>query len=175
MPGVASPTVWEEEAVAAYERLVLRRDPDPVACHRLAIIYAGRGYAAEAREMLLLAASRDEAETELCLALLLVYADEPIARTDVPRITELLRQQPTWWALRTLEQLADRLDVPSVAESYGDAALRELWRTGPYLHDGRAVSLLDVLTTHNKADRHGRTSRLSKKQRADLLAFLLSL
>ena len=60
-------------------------------------------------------------------------------------------------------------------DAFDNPALRELWRTGPYLHDGRAVSLLDLLTTHNKADRHGRTSRLSKKQLADLVAFLLSL
>ena len=33
----------------------------------------------------------------------------------------------------------------------------ELWRTGPYLHDGSAVTLREVLTTMNPDDQHGRT------------------
>ncbi len=54
-------------------------------------------------------------------------------------------------------------------------SLLELYRTGPYLHDGRAATLMDVLTTHNRDDRHGTTSTLSKKELADLVAFLESL
>ena len=53
--------------------------------------------------------------------------------------------------------------------------LRELYRTGPYLHDGRAATLEDVLTTFNKDDRHGLTAKLTKAQLADLVAFLKSL
>ena len=41
---------------------------------------------------------------------------------------------------------------------------------GPYFHDGRAATLLDVLA--RSADRHGRTSTLTPRQRADLLAYL---
>ena len=63
----------------------------------------------------------------------------------------------------------DRIDA------FDNPSLRELWRTGPYLHDGRAVTLLDVLTTANQGDRHGRTSHLSKQQLEDLVAFLRSL
>ena len=54
-------------------------------------------------------------------------------------------------------------------------SLRELWLTGPYLHDGRASTLRDVLTTFNDADRHGETSGLSAPELADLEAFLLIL
>ena len=53
--------------------------------------------------------------------------------------------------------------------------LHECYRTAPYLHSGKAVYLKDVLTTFNKKDQHGRTSNLSEKERADLVAYLMSL
>jgi cytochrome c peroxidase len=59
--------------------------------------------------------------------------------------------------------------------AFDTPTLVELWRTGPYLHDGAAATLRDVLTTHNKGDRHGKTSKLSKQQIDDLIAFLRSL
>ena len=60
-------------------------------------------------------------------------------------------------------------------DKFDNPSLREIWRTGPYLHDGRAVTLRDVLTTCNQGDRHGRTSHLGPQQLADLIAYLLSL
>ncbi len=51
----------------------------------------------------------------------------------------------------------------------------ELWRTGPYLHDGSAVTLEDVLTTMNPDDKHGRTSHLSNDEIDALVEYLLSL
>ena len=59
--------------------------------------------------------------------------------------------------------------------AFDTPALVELWRTGPYLHDGRAATLDEVLTRFNPGDRHGRTSTLSAAELADLVAFLLSL
>jgi len=53
--------------------------------------------------------------------------------------------------------------------------LIECWRTAPYLHDGRAATLREVLTTFNPQDRHGNTSGLSPEELADLVAYLLSL
>ncbi|HAZ63661.1 MAG TPA: cell surface protein [Armatimonadetes bacterium] len=53
--------------------------------------------------------------------------------------------------------------------------LIELWRTAPYLHDGRAATIQDVLTTCNPDDRHGKTSHLSPAEIADLTEFLGSL
>ncbi len=53
--------------------------------------------------------------------------------------------------------------------------LVELWRTAPYLHDGSAATIRDVLTTHNRADRHGTTSHLSRAQLDELTAYVLSL
>ncbi len=54
-------------------------------------------------------------------------------------------------------------------------ALAELWRTGPYLNDGRADTMYDVLMKHNKNDQHGVTSTLSPDDLSDLLDYLLSL
>jgi DNA-binding beta-propeller fold protein YncE len=51
----------------------------------------------------------------------------------------------------------------------------EMWRSAPYLHDGTAVTLMDLLTTGNKQDRHGKTSGLSKEDQEALVEYLLSL
>jgi len=51
----------------------------------------------------------------------------------------------------------------------------ELWRTGPYLHDGSAVTLREVLTTMNRDDKHGKTSHLSPEEIDALVEYLLSL
>ena len=58
------------------------------------------------------------------------------------------------------------LDVPS---------LRGLHHSAPYLHDGRAASLHDVLGVENPEDQHGATSTLTSGERGDLMEFLLSL
>jgi cytochrome c1 len=43
------------------------------------------------------------------------------------------------------------------------------------MHDGSAITLLDVLTTANPADEHGATSHLTEQELADLVAFLSAL
>jgi DNA-binding beta-propeller fold protein YncE/mono/diheme cytochrome c family protein len=53
--------------------------------------------------------------------------------------------------------------------------LRELWRTSPYLHDGSAATIRDVLTSRNPKDEHGKTSQLTAQQVDDLAEYLLSL
>lgn len=64
------------------------------------------------------------------------------------------------------DQSTNRFDTPS---------LIEVWRSGPYLHDGRAATLRDVLSTFNQDDRHGNTRQLSPEQLGDLVEFVLSL
>lgn len=59
-----------------------------------------------------------------------------------------------------------RYDTPSLIEAY---------RTGPFLHDGRARTVKEVLTTHNKKDLHGKTTKLSAQEIDDLVAYVLSL
>lgn len=53
--------------------------------------------------------------------------------------------------------------------------LIEAWRTAPYLYDGRAATMLDVLTKFNKADTHGWTSELTEQELKDLAEYVLSL
>ena len=53
--------------------------------------------------------------------------------------------------------------------------LIELWRTAPYLHDGRAATFEEVLTKFNANNKHGRTLGLSEAHYDDLVEFLLSL
>ena len=53
--------------------------------------------------------------------------------------------------------------------------LIEVWRTAPYLHDGRAATIRDVLTTFNVGDSHGTTSSLTEQELNDLIEYVLSL
>lgn len=53
--------------------------------------------------------------------------------------------------------------------------LVEVWRTAPYLHDGRAATMREVITTFNHADTRGKTSHLTEEQIDDLTEYLLSL
>jgi cytochrome c peroxidase len=81
-----------------------------------------------------------------------------------PRYTDLKA-----YAVGTLQTPAGHpaaLDTPT---------LIEVWRTAPYLHDGSAATVQEVLTVRNPGDQHGRTSHLAPDQLADLCAFVLSL
>ena len=60
-------------------------------------------------------------------------------------------------------------------EEFDTPTLIENWRTAPYLHDGSAATMLDVLTGRNPQDKHGKTKPLTKGQLADLAAYVLSL
>ena len=60
----------------------------------------------------------------------------------------------------------DGLDTPT---------LIGLWRTAPYLHDGSAETLREVLTTRNVADAHGATSTLGDADLDALELYLLTL
>jgi YVTN family beta-propeller protein len=53
--------------------------------------------------------------------------------------------------------------------------LRFLYDSEPYLHDGSAATLYDVLTIKNPDDAHGFTSHLTDAEISDLVAFLLAL
>ena len=64
------------------------------------------------------------------------------------------------------DQPTDRFDTPTLVEA---------WRTAPYLHDGSAATIRDVLTTRNPRDEHGKTSHLTPQQLEDLAAYVLSL
>lgn len=60
-------------------------------------------------------------------------------------------------------------------DSFDTPTLVEIWRNPPYLHDGSAATLEDVLTKYNLKDLHGTTSQLTPEQIKDLAAYLYSL
>jgi mono/diheme cytochrome c family protein len=60
----------------------------------------------------------------------------------------------------------NRFDTPT---------LTEVWRSGPYLHDGSAATIRDVMTTRNPNDHHGNVSQLTQQQIDDIVAYVLSL
>ena len=68
-------------------------------------------------------------------------------------------------------------DDPSelIGPKYDTPTLLGLYRSAPYLHHGKAITLNDVLTTENKGDRHGQTSQLSSGEIDDLVEYLKAL
>ena len=61
------------------------------------------------------------------------------------------------------------------ATKFDTPTLVEIWRTAPYLYDGRAATIMDVLTTCNIGDTHGVTSTLTSQQLHDLAEYVLSI
>lgn len=64
------------------------------------------------------------------------------------------------------DKAADRFDTPTLVE---------IWRSAPYLHDGSAATVRDVLTDRNSAGEHGDVGGLSPSELDDLAAYVLSL
>ncbi len=64
------------------------------------------------------------------------------------------------------EQLGPEFDTPT---------LRALYRSAPYMHDGSAETLMDVLTAANPHDEHGVTSHLSEAELGALVVFMLAI
>jgi YVTN family beta-propeller protein len=76
-----------------------------------------------------------------------------------------------------LHDVGTGMDDPTekMGPAYDTPTLLGVYHTPPYLHHGKAKTLLDVLTTCNKEDKHGKTSRLSNQELDDLVEFLKSL
>jgi cytochrome c peroxidase len=65
---------------------------------------------------------------------------------------------------------------PEENARFDTPTLVELWRTAPYLHDGRAATLRDMLVSPDSDDRHSAmVSDLSEEGLSDLIEFVLSL
>ena len=80
---------------------------------------------------------------------------------------------PLWTDLKlydvgvgTATETGRKFDTPTLAEC---------WRTAPYLYDGRALTMEEVLTICNQNDKHGETSKLTPEQIKDLAEYVLSL
>ena len=60
-------------------------------------------------------------------------------------------------------------------KSFDTPPLVEVWRTAPYLHDGRASDVKEIFSRWNQKDLHGRTGKLTPKELDDLVEYVLSL
>jgi YVTN family beta-propeller protein len=87
------------------------------------------------------------------------YTDSKLARPFNVHDVGTGRDDPT-------EKMGPKYDTPTLLGVY---------RNTSYLHHGKAKSLLEVLTTFNPKDEHGKTSHLGKEQKEDLVAFLKAL
>jgi len=89
-----------------------------------------------------------------------------------PYFTDSRLQKPF-----NLHDVGTGRDDPSerMGTKYDTPSLLGIYRTAPYLHDGNARTLYEVLTTCNTEDRHGRTSHLQPAALDDLVEFLKSL
>jgi cytochrome c peroxidase len=67
---------------------------------------------------------------------------------------------------RGLYESADRYDTPTLVE---------VWRTAPYLHDGRYVTIKEVIVKGQHGKPPGRLDELSESEIDDLVEFVLSL
>ncbi len=80
-----------------------------------------------------------------------------------PRYTDLEMHD---LGLGTPDDYRSRFDTPS---------LRECYRTGPWLHDGRARTLRSIFAEHNPQDLHGRTKGFTEQELDDLIAYVRTL
>jgi YVTN family beta-propeller protein len=60
-------------------------------------------------------------------------------------------------------------------EKFDTPTLVEVWRTAPYLHDGRFTTVQELLTEGEHGLRRGRGSQLTEQEMDDLAEFVLSL
>ena len=68
-----------------------------------------------------------------------------------------------------------RSQYDKATDLFDTPALVEVWRSAPYLHDGSAATIRDVLTTRNPRNEHGSVGKLTPQQIDDLVVFVLSL
>lgn len=59
--------------------------------------------------------------------------------------------------------------------AFDTPSLREAWRTAPYLYDGRAATIKEVLTRFNEENAHGVTKSMTEQQIEELEEYVLSL
>lgn len=64
------------------------------------------------------------------------------------------------------EEKDSRFDTPS---------LIELYRTAPYLHDGRALTIKEIFSQHDELAKHGNAKKLTAEELNDLVEYLKSL
>lgn len=64
---------------------------------------------------------------------------------------------------------------PRSKNVFDTPTLRGVWATAPYLHDGSAKTIFDVLTTRNKEGKHGNVGTLTKEEKEALIEYVNSI
>jgi cytochrome c peroxidase len=72
-------------------------------------------------------------------------------------------------------EVGTRTGYDKPTDKFFTPKLIEVWRTAPYLHDGSAGTVRDVVTTRNRDDQHGKTSNLTQQEVDDLCEYMNSL
>jgi YVTN family beta-propeller protein len=90
-------------------------------------------------------------------------AETDCLRCHPPPLYADLKQHDVGTADAPGEWFGPAIDTPT---------LRYLYDSAPYLHDGSAATLVEVLTSANPQDTHGVTSGLTAQEVDDLVAFL---
>jgi membrane protease YdiL (CAAX protease family) len=118
LPGFGNAHQLQERAIAEYERVALTGRPNPVALHRLGIIYGARGYYEQARQVLNRAASLDEEHARLFFDLAAMFVPTEQLRPLDPAAMQRVRQQEQWLTAIALPTYYDRLQQPQIAAQY---------------------------------------------------------
>jgi YVTN family beta-propeller protein len=66
----------------------------------------------------------------------------------------------------------DTGDGDDKGRPFDTPSLNEIWRTAPYLYDGRATTLKEVFTKYNPDGRHGYTKNLSEDELEALILYI---
>lgn len=76
-----------------------------------------------------------------------------------------------------LHDVGTGADDPSelMGSKYDTPTLLGIYRSAPYLHDGSATTLKQLLTASNPNDQHGKTQNLNDAEISDLMQFLKAL
>ncbi len=54
-------------------------------------------------------------------------------------------------------------------------SLVEIWRTAPYLYNGKAQDIKELISVYNTHQKHGKTTDLNEQELNDLVEYCLSL
>jgi cytochrome c peroxidase len=66
-------------------------------------------------------------------------------------------------------------DGNDAGRAFDTPSLSEIWRTAPYLYDGRAANLQEMFTIYNSDDKHGFTKKLSSEELDALILYINTL
>jgi len=110
-PGGTVADEMRDRAVAGWERRTLMRRPSHAAALRLGVTYGHRGYSEQAAEMLVLAASLDEAGSDYYTALAEVYSRSDVTDRSLREKALVIEAHKGWLSDLALTDLYRRIDA----------------------------------------------------------------